>query len=161
MHVRVSVCGRCGRPWARESRPEVLPWDGNRSRMREVPSGRSVRGYVIPKVGRSASVLLSGRIGRSSTVTEIVTNLKQDRPKQIRWMERQRRYLSFPYSSPCSARGPLSGGFGGCRYQECSRCPRQVCNPVQPGPRIAIGYKHTAFLHMKTRIIVGACIDGI
>ena len=37
-----------------------------------------------PKVGRSASVLLSGRIGRSSAVTEIVTNLKQDRPKQTR-----------------------------------------------------------------------------
>ena len=39
-------------------------------------------------------------IKMSSAVTEIVTNLKQDRPKQIRWMERQRRYLSFPYSTP-------------------------------------------------------------
>ena len=54
----------------------------------------------VPSGGTVATVPLSGRIGRSSTVTEIVTNLKQDRPKQNRWIERQRRYLSFPYSTP-------------------------------------------------------------
>ena len=64
-HVRVRVCGRTGRPWARESRPRVLPRGGKRSRARRVPSGRSRSGYVIPKVGRSASV---PRVGRCGTV---------------------------------------------------------------------------------------------
>jgi hypothetical protein len=100
VHVRVSVYGRCGRPWARESRPEVLRWDANRSGVRRVLSGVSVLEYGRPKVGRSAPSYVGRRVGRSSAVTEIVTNLKQDRPKQNRWMERQRRYLSFPYSTP-------------------------------------------------------------
>ena len=63
--VRVRVYGRCGRPWARESRPEVLPRDGYRSRASGGPSGRSVVKYGIPKVGRSAA---SHRVGRCGTV---------------------------------------------------------------------------------------------
>ena len=58
----------------------VLRSDGNRSRASGGPSGRSVRGYVFRKVGRSAPVLLLGRVGRSMFVTEIKTNFKQDRP---------------------------------------------------------------------------------
>ena len=99
VYVRVHVYGRCGWPCARESRPEVLPSDEYRSRMRGVPSGRSVRGYVIPKVGRSLPSHPMGRVGRSCSVTENVTNLKQDRPKQNTQSERYLHYLSFPYST--------------------------------------------------------------
>ena len=70
-----------GEGMARESRPEVLRWDGNRSRARRGPPCRSVRGYVFRKVGRTATVLLLGRVGRSMFVTEIKTNFKQDRLK--------------------------------------------------------------------------------
>ena len=62
-HVRVRVCGRTGRPWARESRPRVLPQGGKRRRARGVPSGRSRGGYVILKVGRMATVPPVGRCG--------------------------------------------------------------------------------------------------
>ena len=62
-HVRVRVCGRTGRPWARESRPRVLPRGGKRSRARGVPSGRSRSEYVILKVGRMATVPPVGRCG--------------------------------------------------------------------------------------------------
>ena len=55
---------------------------------------------VVRKWDGAAPSYVGRRVGRSSAVTEIVTNLKQDRPKQNRWMERQRRYLSFPYSTP-------------------------------------------------------------
>ena len=63
VHVRVRMYGRDGRPWARESRPTVLPRGGYRSRASGGPSGRSVLGYVIQKVGRTATVPLDGTDG--------------------------------------------------------------------------------------------------
>jgi len=53
VYVRVRVYGRCGRSQAMGRRPEVLPRGADRSDARGRPSGRSVSGYVIPKVGRS------------------------------------------------------------------------------------------------------------
>ena len=71
---RVRLCGRCGRPWARESRPKVLGWDASRLLVRRTPSGRSVSGYVIRKVGHPAGVPRAGQAG-TACVTEIVTDL--------------------------------------------------------------------------------------
>ena len=70
VHVRVRVYVRSGRSQAMGHRPEVLPRGADRSDARGRPSGRSVSGYVIPKVGRSASVPPSPRMGRSS-VSEV------------------------------------------------------------------------------------------
>jgi len=64
-HVRVRVCGRTGRPWARERRPRVLPRGRKRPHGRRVPCGRSVSKYGSSKVGRSAGV---PRVGRCGTV---------------------------------------------------------------------------------------------
>ena len=131
MHVCVSVYGRYGRPWARESRPREIPRARNRLRMRGVPSGRSVHGYVIRKVGRSPSVPLLGRLGRCSIVTENVTELKQDRPKQNRRPERQRRYLSFPYST---LPGIAKLGRGG-RFAQVGRTSRKSGRVLSAEPR--------------------------
>ena len=59
----------------------VLPRGGYRSRASGGPPSRSESGYVFRKVGRPATVLLLGRVGRSMFVTEIKTNFKQDRLK--------------------------------------------------------------------------------
>ena len=90
--ARARPCARVRSMWpdlgeGESSKGDTLGWEPVARQRRAVrPIGECV--CDLKRVGRSPSVPRVGRLGRSSVVTEIVTNLKQDRPKQNRRPER-------------------------------------------------------------------------